>query len=70
MKSILIHCKPSYLKEIKRIGLDYIIAPNGEVDVTVSDIDYDLYDAIIDPDIQLCEHYCIDYDQVNCLELA
>ena len=70
MKQILIHCKPEYLNEVKDLGLNYIHAPNGEIDVTVSDIEYDPDHYYVDPDEQLCDYYGIDYDQVNCLELV
>ena len=69
MNQVLIHCKPEYLNEVKDLGLNYIHAPNGEIDVTVSDIEYDSNHYIVDPDEQLCYLYKIDYDQVNCMEL-
>ena len=66
--SIVIHCKESYLQSLLNLGLD----PNyndGEYDVVVEDIPYTIVDGIYqDPDKQLCEHYGIDYDQVNCIE--
>ena len=66
--SIVIHCKESYLQSLLNLGLD----PNyndGEYDVVVEDIPYTIVDGIYqDPDEQLCEHYGIDYDQVNCIE--
>ena len=68
MKQILIHCKPEYLDEVKDLSLYYIHAPNGEIDVTVSDIEYDPDHYYTDPDEQLCDYYGIDYDQVNCIE--
>ena len=72
MRNILIHCKPSLLDQVKEMGLYYTHSNNGEVDVIVPDIDTpDTVDGVyIDPDIQLCNHYNIDYDQVNCIELA
>ena len=70
MNQILIHCKPEYLPEVKRLGLYYIHSQHDEIDVTVPDIDYDEYNPNCDPDEQVCEHYGIDYDQVNCMELA
>ena len=67
--SVLIHCKESYLEGLLKLGLD----PNyndGEYDVIVDDIPYEFMDGTYqDPDEQLCEHYGIDYDQVNCIEL-
>ncbi len=41
----------------------------GEVDIYVDDVEYKVTDGYYqDPDQQLCEHYGIDYDQVNCIE--
>ena len=68
MKQVLIHCKPEYLSQIKELGLYYIHSPNGEIDVTVPDIDYEYDHVCIDPDRQLCYENDIDYDQVNCIE--
>ena len=70
MNQVLIHCKNDYLDFIQESGLSYNYAPNGEIDVTVSDIDYDSNHHIVDPDEQLCDHYGIDYNQVNCIELV
>ena len=65
----LIYCKPNYLDSIKELGLKYIESSNGEIDVTVSDVPYSVENGIYqDPDEQLCEHYGIDYDLVNCIE--
>ena len=74
MKQVLIHCKPSYLDVIKAMSLNYTHnTKTGEIDVIVPDVEYidgfnhpDGYWE--DPDVQLCNHYDIDYDQVNCLE--
>ena len=54
------------------MGLYYTHSNNGEVDVIVPDIDTpDHIDGVyIDPDQYLCEFYELDYDQVNCVELA
>ena len=70
MNNVLIHCKPEYLPEVKRLGLSYTHSSNDEIDVTVSDIDYDLNHYVVDPDEQLCEVYGINYNYVNCMELA
>tara|TARA_R100000781_G_scaffold31502_1_gene22985 strand:+ start:1554 stop:1829 length:276 start_codon:yes stop_codon:yes gene_type:complete len=68
-QNVLIHCKPEYLPEIKRLGLDYNISSINEVDVKVPDREYSIENGYYpDPDEQLCEHYGIDYDQVNCIE--
>ena len=70
MKTILIHMKESALDSIKELGYDFIYSSNGEIDVYVPDVEYDPDHGIGDPDEQLCWHYNIDYDQVNCMELA
>ena len=71
MNNILIHCKPEYLPQVKELGLYYTINPQlDEVDVKVPDVDYDPDHYYVDPDEQLCDHYGIDYDQVNCMELV
>ncbi len=42
---------------------------DGELDVIVDDVPYTHSEGFYqDPDEQLCEHYGIDYDQVNCIE--
>ena len=41
-----------------------------EFDVILPNIDYDPDHYLVDPDEQFCAHYGIDYDQVNCIELA
>ncbi len=69
MNQIIIHCKESAYDLIKDLEL-YHTFGNGEIDVMVPDFEYDPNHAIIDPDEQLCDHYGIDYDQVNCIELA
>ena len=72
MRNILIHCKPSLLDQVKEMGLYYTHSNNGEIDVIVPDIETpDTVDGVyIDPDQYLCEFYELDYDQVNCVELA
>ena len=41
----------------------------NEIDLYVDDIPYEIVDGVYqDPDEQLCEHYGIDYNQVNCIE--
>jgi hypothetical protein len=70
MKQILIHCKPSYLNEIKDLGLNYTHSTQwDEIDIIVPYIETDDYDTTYDPDEQICDHYGVDYGQVNCMEL-
>ena len=70
--SVLIHFPnrgdvESYLENL---GLKYQV--NGdELDVYVDDVPYEIVDGTYqDPDEQLCEHYGINYDLVNCIEMA
>ena len=70
MNKVIIHCKNSLYEFITNSGLDYIDQGN-EIDVIVDDIAYTVNGTFYqDPDEQFCEHYGIDYDQVNCIELA
>ena len=53
---------------LKDLGLKYQYN-QGELDVIVDDVPYTVHDGIYqDPDEQLCEHYGIDYNLVNCIE--
>ena len=64
MKSILIHCKPDLLDYLVENDMNWGYSPKfgvNEIDVIVDDVDN--YD-----DEQLCSHYGINYDQVNCIE--
>ena len=68
-KQALIHCKLESETLLQSLGLKYQLN-DGELDVIVDDVPYEVRDGIYqDPDEQLCEHYGIDYDQVNCIEL-
>jgi len=70
---ITIHCKPSLLTTIKRLGLDwcYSASPNlDEIDVIIpytSDVE-SINDQYED-DEEFVNHFGLDYDQVNCIEL-
>ena len=77
MNQIVIHCHPTLLETIKNLGYDWSFSQQfkeREIDVFVDNIEYkdgnhpDMNGYWEDPDIQLCNHYGIDYDQVNCLE--
>ncbi len=68
--SVLIHFKPYALDHLEELGFRYDLV-DGELNVYVDDIPYEIVDGVYqDPDEQLCEHYGIDYDLVNCIELA
>ena len=64
----LIHFKESAYIHLNLLGLKYTQS-DGELDVIVDDVPYQVIDGYYqDPDEQLCEHYGIDYDYVNCIE--
>ena len=64
----LIHCKLDALTQLQSLGLKYQEC-NGELDVIVDDVEYTHSDGYYqDPDEQLCEHYQISYNLVNCIE--
>ena len=64
----LIHFKLDALSHLNSLGLSYKES-GGELDVIVEDIPYEVFGGYYqDPDEQLCEHYGIDYDLVNCIE--
>ena len=71
-KSVLIHCQPSLLEFLidNNMNWDYSEQHGeNELDVVVDDIPYEILRGDYqDPDEQLCEHYGIDYNQVNCIE--
>ena len=57
---VVIHCQPSLQSNLIKLGLDYEYNC-GEYDVIVNDIK-ELEDD------ELCTHYGLDYDLVNCVE--
>ena len=73
-KSVLIHCQPSLLDFLVDNNMNWDYSKQhgeDELDVIVDDIPYEILRGDYqDPDEQLCEHYGIDYDQVNCIESA
>ena len=71
---VIVHCKPAYEAELIAIAryhkFDYKYT-DGEIDLFVEDVPYEIVDGTYqDPDVQLCEHYEIDYDLVNMIEMA
>ena len=70
--SVLIRCKPSLLDFILDNDLTWSYSKqfgHEEIDVIVDDVPYEVLDGTYqDPDEQLCEHYGIDYNQINCVE--
>ncbi len=75
MFDTVIHMKPSALDSIKNLRLFHQMNDN-ELDVIVQDREYrngnhpSMNGIWEDPDVQLCNDYGIDYDLVNCIELA
>ena len=66
---VLIHFKDYATYHLDKLGLKYTES-DGELDVIVDDVPYNSSHSLTDPDEQLCEHYGIDYSQVNCIEAA
>mgnify|MGYP003144066016 CR=1 FL=1 len=67
---VLIHCKLDALTHLQSLGLNYQES-DGELDVIVDDVPYQVQGGYYqDPDEQLCEHYGLDYNLVNCIELV
>tara|TARA_R100000353_G_scaffold29733_1_gene24524 strand:- start:1525 stop:1713 length:189 start_codon:yes stop_codon:yes gene_type:complete len=62
MSKVLIHCKHSLQEFLFKNDFDYV-KNDEEIDVLVDNIDS------LD-DEEFCQHYGIDYDQVNCIELV
>ena len=75
MKHVVIHMKTSAQDHIKELGLFHEFN-NNELDVIVPDVEYrngnhpDQNGIWEDPDVQLCNDYGINYDLVNCIEVA
>ena len=69
---VLIHCKPELTNYLIDNGFNPQFSKqfgSEELDVIVDDVPYEVVDGFYqDPDEQLCEHYGIDYDLVNCIE--
>ena len=72
MSFITIHCQPSLLETIKQSGLTWVQSPKfnlEEIDVIipytkeVDKLNYSMEDE------EFVEHFGLDYDQVNCIEL-
>jgi len=69
-RQVIIHCKESLKQWLFNSELQFEYNC-GEYDVIVDDVPYKQSGTYYqDPDEQLCEHYGIDYDQVNCIELV
>ena len=71
--SVVIHCQPSLLEDIKDQGYLWSYSKQfgtEEIDVIVDDIPGDITDEgyYQDPDVEICDHYGINYDLINCIE--
>ena len=73
----VIHCQPAIEDFIKKTSLCWEHTEDQdvpEIDVIVENVEYldgnhpSKNGIWEDPDIQLCEHYGIDYNLVNCIE--
>ena len=68
-QQVAIHCKPSYLDSLQQLKLKCFVRlvnyeyEAGEITAIVDNI------PALDDD-ELCSHYGIDYDFVNCIELV
>ena len=61
---VLIHCKESLADSIKQLGLNVIAKDYDDGDITIQVDNNDLDDQ------EFCEYLGLDYEQVNCVELA
>ena len=69
MQNIVIHCQPSLLSTIKDLELDYQELYD-EVDVTIPyTLDVMNVNNSTDSDEEFTNHFGLDYEQVNCIEL-
>ena len=69
MQNIIIHCKSSMLSTIKDLELDYQELYD-EVDVTIPyTLDVMNVNNSTDDDEEFVNHFGLDYEQVNCIEL-
>ena len=69
MQNVIIHCKPSLLPTIKDLELDYQEIYD-EVDVTIPyTVDVMKVNNSTDDDEEFVNHFGLDYDQINCIEL-
>ena len=69
MQNIIIHCKPSLLPTIKDLELDYQELYD-EVDVTIPyTVDVIKLNNSTNDDEEFVNHFGLDYDQINCIEL-
>ena len=69
MRNIIIHCKESLLPTIKELGLNYVDVCT-EIDVTIPySIEVMKLNNSISDDAEFVNHFGLDYEQINCIEL-
>jgi hypothetical protein len=70
MQNVIIHCKPSLLSTIKELDLDYQELYD-EVDVTIP-YTYDVMkiNNSTEDDEEFVNHFGLDYNQINMIELV
>jgi len=69
MQFITIHCQPTLLDTIKQLGLDYTeTLSEVNVNIPYTKENEDVNNKYSD-DVEFVNHYGLDYDQVNCIEL-
>ena len=61
---VLIHCQESLTNSIKQLGLNVVNVDNNDGEITIQADNNDLDDQ------EFCEYLGLDYQQVNCVELA
>ena len=61
---VLIHCQESLANSIKQLGLNVVNVDNNDGEITIQSDNNDLDDQ------EFCEYLGLDYEQVNCVELA
>ena len=71
--NITIHCQPSMLSTIKRLGLNWCYSPQhnlDEIDVIIPyTSEVETINNQYDDEAEFVSQFGLDYDQVNCIEL-
>ena len=71
--NIYIHCQPSMLETIKELGLNWCYSPQhnlNEIDVIIPyTSDVESINGQYDNDAEFVNHFGLDYEQVNCIQL-
>ena len=71
--NIFIHCQPSLLPTIKELGLDWCYSPQhnlDEIDVIIPyTSEVESINNQYDDEAEFTNHFGLDYEQVNCIQL-